>query len=70
MLEEEPNADDAGHDDWRGDPAVIKKPMQGAAVSVADRIEEPLDEALGPGFAMLDIALLENARAHQRGEGQ
>ena len=52
LLEEEPDAQHARDQDRHGDPAVIEKPMQGATVGIANRVEETLNETLRPGLVM------------------
>src|SRR4029077_2222191 len=70
LLEEEPDAKDAGDHHRQGNPAVPEKPIKRTPVSVADGIEDALDDALRPGLAMLWSALDENARTHQRRQGE
>ena len=70
LAEEKPDAEHAGEDDGRGEPAVVEKPIERAPVKVANRVEEPRYETLRPVLAMAGAAFDQNARAHQRRERQ
>ena len=70
MLEEKPDAENAGDEDRRREPAVIEKPIERAAVEARESAGRSARRNAPSRSCDVRAALGQNARAHQRREGE